>query len=88
MEPLSRIWLILASVPRSWLAFGRSCMAMVSLPRSCHDLGKDTMASNTGYPLDSYLRKGSNSKARVDLNTKNIKHLDHRTSYLVMYEIQ
>ena len=49
MEPL----------PRSWLAFARSCMAMVSLPRSWQDLGKarkelamdlgkGTMASNTG----------------------------------------
>ena len=59
MEPLSRTWLILAFLPRSWLAFARSCMAMVSLPRSWQDLGKaskelamdldkDTMASNTG----------------------------------------
>ena len=40
----------------SWLAFARSWMAMVSLPRSCHDLlgmdlGKGTMASNTGESL-------------------------------------
>ena len=59
MEPLSRTWLISVSLPRSWLAFARSCMAMVSLPRSCHDLGKaskelvmdlgkGTMASNAG----------------------------------------
>ena len=59
MELLSRTWLILASSPRSWLAFARSCMAMVSLPRSWQDLGnaskdfvmdlgKDTIASNTG----------------------------------------
>ena len=40
MEPLSRTWLVLASLPRSWLAFARSCMAMVSLPRSWQDLGK------------------------------------------------
>ena len=49
MEPLSR----------TWLAFARSCMAMVSLPRSWQDfvmaskelamdLGKGTMTSNTG----------------------------------------
>ena len=49
MEPL----------PRSWLAFARSCMVMVSLPRSWQDLGKASkeqamelgkgiMASNTG----------------------------------------
>ena len=53
MEPLPRSWL-------SWLAFTRSCMAMVSLPKLWQDLGKarkelamdfgkDTMASNTGY---------------------------------------
>ena len=40
MEPLSRTWLILASLPRSWLAFAQSCMAMVSLPRSWQDYGK------------------------------------------------
>ena len=60
MEPLARTWLIMASLPRSWLAFARSCMAMASLPRSWQDLGnatkelamdlgKDAMASNTGY---------------------------------------
>ena len=52
MEPL----------PRSWLVFARSCMAMVPLPRSWQDLGKaskelamdlgkGTMASNTGQPI-------------------------------------
>ena len=40
MEPLSRTWLILASLPISWLAFARSCKAMVSLPSSCQNLGK------------------------------------------------
>ena len=45
------------ALSRTWLAFARSCMAMVSLPRSWQDLGKankelamdlgkDTMASN------------------------------------------
>ena len=59
MEPLSRLWLILACLPRSSLAFARSCMAIVSLPKSWQDLGKAskelamdlgkvTMASNTG----------------------------------------
>ena len=60
MEHFSRTWLILASLPRSWLPFARSCMALAaSLPRSWQDLGKasneigidlgnDTMASNTG----------------------------------------
>ena len=44
---------------KSWLAFAQSCMAMVSLPKSWQDLGKaskelamdlgkGTMASNTG----------------------------------------
>ena len=51
MEPLSR----------TWLAFARFYMAMVSFPRSWQDLskaskelamdlGKDTMASDTGIP--------------------------------------
>ena len=59
LEPLSRTWLILASLPRSWLALAPSCMVMVTLPRSWQDLGKssrqlamdlgkDSMASNTG----------------------------------------
>ena len=62
MEPLARTWLIMASLPRSWLAFARSCMAMASLPRSWQelgkatkelamDLGKDYMVSNTGIFL-------------------------------------
>ena len=40
MEPLARTWLIMASLPRSWLAFARSCMAMASLPRTWQDHGK------------------------------------------------
>ena len=59
MEPLARTWLIMASLPRSWLAFARSCMVMTSLPRSWQDLGKatkelamdlgkDAVVSNTG----------------------------------------
>ena len=40
MEPLARIWLIMASLPKSWLAFARSCMAMAFLPRSWQDHGK------------------------------------------------
>ena len=63
MEPLSRTWYILASLRRSWLAFARSCMVMVCLPRSWQDLGKaikelgmdlgkDIMASNTGMSCE------------------------------------
>ena len=59
LEPLARTWLIMASLPRSWLAFARSFMAMKSLPRSWQDpgkatkelgmdLGKYAMVSNTG----------------------------------------
>ena len=62
MEPLARTWVIMASLPRSWLAFARSYMAMASLPRSWQDLGKatkelamdlgkDAMVSNTGWAL-------------------------------------
>ena len=62
MEPLSRTWLILASLPRPCLDFARSCMTMAYIPRSSQnlgkaskelamDLGKDTVASNTDNAL-------------------------------------
>ena len=70
MEPLSRTWSILASLPRSWLAFARSCI--VTLPRSWQDYGKatkvlamnmdlckDTMASNTGCTDEAAVGGGS-----------------------------
>ena len=49
MEPLPRTWLIMASLPRSWLAFAQSCMAMASLPRSWQDHGKIMARSWQGY---------------------------------------
>ena len=48
MEPLSKSWLILASFPRSWLAFARwKDLGKVSKELST-DLAKDTIASNIG----------------------------------------
>ena len=52
MEALSRTWLILASLPRSWLAFARSwypCQDFGNASKElAMDFGKDSMALNTG----------------------------------------
>ena len=50
MELLARTWLIMASLPRSWLAFARSCMAMASLPRSWQGHGKILARLSTNLP--------------------------------------
>ena len=59
MEPLSRRWLILASLPRSWLAFARYCMAILSgyhgfehWARMTSDFGEsDSLGSHQGKKL-------------------------------------
>ena len=84
MEPL----------PRSWLAFARSCMAMVPLPRSWQDLGKaskelamdlgkGTMASNTGFaPTFRALRVCEHSWLHYNNKLYNINCTNFRVSFL------